>query len=62
MIYIDPPYNTDSGGFVYQDDRKFTPKQFSSLANISLDEADRILNEADRILKFTAKGSNSHSA
>ena len=62
MIYIDPPYNTDSGGFVYQDDRKFTPKQFSSLANISLDEADRILNEADRILKFTAKGSNSYSA
>ena len=55
MIYIDPPYNSDSGGFVYQDDRKFTPKQFSSLANISQDEADRIL-------KFTAKGSNSHSA
>ena len=24
MIYIDPPYNTGSDGFVYEDDRKFT--------------------------------------
>lgn len=55
MIYIDPPYNTGSDGFVYQDDRKFTPEQLSELAHISLDEAERIL-------KFTAKGSNSHSA
>ena len=23
MIYIDPPYNTGSDGFVYEDDRKF---------------------------------------
>lgn len=55
MIYIDPPYNTGSDGFVYQDDRKFTPEQLSELAHISPDEAERIL-------KFTAKGSNSHSA
>lgn len=55
MIYIDPPYNTGSDGFVYQDDRKFAPEQLSELAHISLDEAERIL-------KFTAKGSNSHSA
>ncbi|MBN6063312.1 site-specific DNA-methyltransferase [Aggregatibacter actinomycetemcomitans] len=55
MIYIDPPYNTGSDGFVYQDDRKFTPEELSELAHISLDEAERIL-------KFTAKGSNSHSA
>ncbi|OOF81807.1 site-specific DNA-methyltransferase [Rodentibacter caecimuris] len=55
MIYIDPPYNTGSDGFVYQDDRKFTPEQLSELAHISFDEAERIL-------KFTAKGSNSHSA
>lgn len=54
MIYIDPPYNTGSDGFVYQDDRKFTPEQLCKLAHISLDEAERIL-------KFTAKGSNSHS-
>ncbi|OOF38584.1 type III restriction endonuclease subunit M [Rodentibacter mrazii] len=55
MIYIDPPYNTGSDGFVYQDDRKFTPEQLSELAHINLDEAERIL-------KFTAKGANSHSA
>ncbi|AAU37633.1 site-specific DNA-methyltransferase [[Mannheimia] succiniciproducens] len=55
MIYIDPPYNTGSDGFVYQDDRKFTPEQLATLANITPDEAERILN-------FTDKGSNSHSA
>ncbi|SEQ54539.1 site-specific DNA-methyltransferase [Basfia succiniciproducens] len=55
MIYIDPPYNTGSDGFVYQDDRKFTPEQLATLANITQEEAERILN-------FTDKGSNSHSA
>ncbi|EJF9995154.1 site-specific DNA-methyltransferase [Vibrio parahaemolyticus] len=55
MIYIDPPYNTGSDGFVYNDDRKFTPQQLSELAGIDLDEAQRILD-------FTAKGSSSHSA
>ena len=55
MIYIDPPYNTGSDGFVYQDDRKFTPTELARLANIDEDEAARILD-------FTDKGSNSHSA
>lgn len=55
MIYIDPPYNTGSDGFVYQDDRKFTPEQLANLANMSIDEAKRVLD-------FTAKKSNSHSA
>ncbi|EFC86887.1 DNA (cytosine-5-)-methyltransferase, partial [Neisseria mucosa ATCC 25996] len=55
MIYIDPPYNTGSDGFVYQDDRKFTPEELARLANIDEDEAARILD-------FTDKGSNSHSA
>ena len=55
MIYIDPPYNTGSDGFVYQDDRKFTVEQLSSLAGI--DEID-----AKRILEFTSSSSNSHSA
>ncbi|WP_269670869.1 site-specific DNA-methyltransferase [Enterobacter asburiae] len=55
MIYIDPPYNTGSDGFVYNDDRKFTPEQLSELAGIGLDEATRIL-------EFTTKGSSSHSA
>ena len=31
MIYIDPPYNTGSDGFVYQDDRKFSVSEFKSL-------------------------------
>lgn len=55
MIYIDPPYNTGSDGFAYNDDRKFTPEQLSELVGIELDEATRILD-------FTAKGSSSHSA
>lgn len=55
MIYIDPPYNTGSDGFVYQDDRKFTVAQLSHLAGI--DET-----EAKRILEFTQSKSNSHSA
>ncbi|MDO4451118.1 MAG: hypothetical protein Q4B79_09210 [Moraxella sp.] len=29
MIYIDPPYNTGSDGFVYQDDRKFSVTSLS---------------------------------
>ncbi|QLB13911.1 type III restriction endonuclease subunit M [Bisgaardia hudsonensis] len=55
MIYIDPPYNTGSDGFVYQDDRKFSKEQLSELVGIDLDEAQRILD-------FTDKKSNSHSA
>jgi adenine-specific DNA-methyltransferase len=55
MIYIDPPYNTGSDGFVYQDDRKFSVEQLSSLAGIDEDEARRILT-------FTSSSSNSHSA
>lgn len=55
MIYIDPPYNTGSDGFVYNDDRKFTKEQLSELAGIELDEAERIL-------EFTDTGSSSHSA
>lgn len=55
MIYIDPPYNTGSDGFVYNDDRKFTKEQLSELAGIDIDEAERILS-------FTDQGSSSHSA
>lgn len=55
MIYIDPPYNTGSDGFVYNDDRKFTAKQLQELAGVSEDEANRIL-------EFTQSNSNSHSA
>jgi adenine-specific DNA-methyltransferase len=55
MIYIDPPYNTGSDGFTYQDDRKFTAKELQQL--IGVDE-----EKAKRILDFTQGKSNSHSA
>lgn len=55
MIYIDPPYNTGSDGFVYQDDRRFTPSQLAELAGVDVDEAKRIL-------EFTQSKANSHSA
>lgn len=55
MIYIDPPYNTGSDGFVYQDDRSFTPEQFAELAGVDMEEAKRVLD-------FTQSNANSHSA
>jgi adenine-specific DNA-methyltransferase len=55
MIYIDPPYNTGSDGFVYQDDRKFSVEELQQLAGVDEDKARRIL-------KFTQSKSNSHSA
>ncbi|MCG8806318.1 site-specific DNA-methyltransferase [Tenacibaculum finnmarkense] len=55
MIYIDPPYNTGSDGFVYQDDRKFTVNEFKNLAGVDEDKAKKILN-------FVDSKSNSHSA
>ena len=55
MIYIDPPYNTGSDGFVYEDDRKFTVEELSRLAGVDEEKAKRILD-------FTQSKSNSHSA
>ncbi len=55
MIYIDPPYNTGSDGFVYADNRKFTKDELQELAGISEERAERILD-------FTQSNSNSHSA
>ena len=55
MIYIDPPYNTGSDGFVYADDRKFTVEELKELAGVSEERAKRILD-------FTQSKSNSHSA
>jgi adenine-specific DNA-methyltransferase len=55
MIYIDPPYNTGSDGFVYEDDRKFTVKELQNLIGIDAEKAKRILD-------FTNSKSNSHSA
>lgn len=54
-IYIDPPYNTGSDGFVYND--KF---------NLSIDKLVEVLDineeEAKRIYNMTNAKSNSHSA
>ncbi|MFS8158994.1 MAG: site-specific DNA-methyltransferase, partial [Candidatus Roizmanbacteria bacterium] len=55
MIYIDPPYNTGSDGFVYQDDRKFTVEEFQELAGVDEEKAKKILS-------FVNSKSNSHSA
>jgi len=55
MIYIDPPYNTGSDGFVYEDDRKFTVTELQQLIGIDSEKAKRILD-------FTQQKSNSHSA
>jgi adenine-specific DNA-methyltransferase len=55
MIYIDPPYNTGSDGFTYQDDRKFTVKELQQLIGVDKEKAKRILD-------FTQSKSNSHSA
>lgn len=54
-IYIDPPYNTGSDGFVYNDSFKFTPEELSSKLSISEEQAGRILDLARR-------GSATHSA
>lgn len=54
-IYIDPPYNTGSDGFVYNDNFNFTAEELSTKLSISLDKAQRIL-------ELTRRGSASHSA
>lgn len=54
-IYIDPPYNTGSDGFVYNDKFNFTVDDL--VAKLSIDE-----EQAQRILDLTNRGSASHSA
>lgn len=54
-IYIDPPYNTGSDGFVYKDNYSFTAEELSD--KLSIDEG-----QAARILELTKRGSASHSA
>lgn len=55
VIYIDPPYNTGSDGFVYNDKFRFTPEELS--AKLGIDE-----ERASRILSMTRRGSASHAA
>lgn len=52
-IYIDPPYNTGTDGFVYPDNFSFDAKQLADMIGIEEEEAERILN---------LKGKSSHSA
>lgn len=52
-IYIDPPYNTGSDGFVYVDDFGFTAKQLMEKIGLGEDEARRIID---------LRGKSSHSA
>lgn len=54
-IYIDPPYNTGSDGFVYNDNFNFTIEELAT--KLSIDEEN-----AKRILDLTKRGSASHSA
>lgn len=54
-IYIDPPYNTGSDGFVYNDSFHFTAEDLEE--KLSIDES-----QAARILDLTKRGSASHSA
>ncbi|OBA54597.1 MULTISPECIES: site-specific DNA-methyltransferase [Corynebacterium] len=52
-IYIDPPYNTGSDGFVYNDDFSFTAPQLVEKVGLTEDEAERVLD---------LRGKSSHSA
>lgn len=54
-IYIDPPYNTGTDGFIYQDKFNYTKETLQEKLSVSEDEAQRIL-------ELTRRGSASHSA
>ena len=54
-IYIDPPYNTGTDGFVYKDSFNFTVDELSEKLSINEEQAERILD-------LTKRGSASHSA
>jgi DNA modification methylase len=54
-IYIDPPYNTGTDGFIYNDSFNFTIDELSEKLSISEEQAQRILD-------LTRRGSASHSA
>lgn len=54
-IYIDPPYNTGSDGFAYNDKFYFSKEDLVSKLSISEDQAAKILD-------LTKRGASSHSA
>lgn len=55
VIYIDPPYNTGSDGFVYNDKFSFIPEELAKRLDITPERASRILS-------MTKRGSASHAA
>lgn len=55
VIYIDPPYNTGSDGFVYNDKFNFTVAELAKRLDVNPERAERILS-------MTRRGSASHAA
>lgn len=55
VIYIDPPYNTGSDGFVYNDKFNFTAEDLAKRLDVTPERAERILS-------MTRRGSASHAA
>lgn len=55
VMYVDLPYNTGSDEFGYKDDFLLTKEDLIKMGDYTEEEAERIIN-------FTSKGSNSHSA
>ncbi|WP_428053790.1 DNA methyltransferase, partial [Candidatus Avelusimicrobium stercoris] len=53
MIYIDPPYNTGSDGFLYNDKFEFTDEQLMDKLGLTADEIKRL---------HSINGRSSHSA
>lgn len=55
VIYIDPPYNTGSDGFIYNDKFNFTAEELAKRLDVTPERAERILS-------MTRRGSASHAA
>ena len=55
VIYIDPPYNTGSDDFVYNDKFNFTAEELAGKLGVTTERAERILS-------MTRRGSASHAA
>lgn len=55
VVYIDPPYNTGSDGFVYNDKFSFTAEELAKRLDVTPERASRILS-------MTKRGSASHAA
>ena len=53
VIYIDPPYNTGNGDFVYPDDFEYSDKQLHDMLGMSDDQIERLKS---------IQGKSSHSA